>query len=134
MKPHLHAKSSAKRFGGKPSDYIEIHRLMDSSKSSFSDQRHRALTHQSWFVGYILELIFGVTLTNSDGKEVSVRDIGEQHVAEDFKGVIPNVQDFLQEMEHKDWMSGKGVPPSYQRIAAKKTITKTEPLENTIFD
>lgn len=48
-KPYIHAISSAKRFGGKPEDYIEIHNLMDSSKGAIPDNRHRALTHNSWF-------------------------------------------------------------------------------------
>lgn len=73
-KPWIHALSSAKRYGGKPEDYMDIHNLMDSSKSSIADNRHRALTHNSWFIGYILEKVFGSTLKNSDGKIVSVRD------------------------------------------------------------
>ncbi len=28
-KPYIHALSSAKKFGGKPEDYLEIHQLMD---------------------------------------------------------------------------------------------------------
>lgn len=43
-KPFIHAISSAKKFGGKWTDYIEIHELIDSSKSVLSDNRHRALT------------------------------------------------------------------------------------------
>lgn len=121
-KPFIHAKSSAKKFGGIPDDYIEIHDLMDSSKMAFPDNRHRACTHNSWFLG-ILERIFGRTIKNSDGKEVSVRDIGEQHILEDFKmKFIPTVADYLQEMEIKDWMnnSAKGaVPPSNQKINNK---------------
>ncbi len=120
-KPWIHAESSAKRFGGKPGDYIEIHNLMDSSKATICDNRHRALTHNAWFIGVILEKIFGVTLTNSDGRIVSVRDIGEQHVAEDFRGkFIPSAQDYLAEMEMKGWMNnGNGVPPSFQKIEDK---------------
>jgi len=122
-KPWIHAESSAKRFGGVPEDYIEIHNLMDSSKSCMSDVRHRALTHNAWFVGYILEKIFGVTITNSDGKKVSVRDIGEQHVAEDFgMRFIPTAQDWLAELEFKEWMmAGKGEPPpSYKKLDRPK--------------
>jgi hypothetical protein len=121
-KPYIHALSSARRFGGKPEDYLEIHNLMDSSKAAICDNRHRALTHNSWFIGTILERIFGVTITNSDQKKVSVRDIGEQHVAEDFRGrFIPSAQDYLAEMEFKDWMNnGAGVPPSFVKIERKK--------------
>ncbi len=76
-KPYLHAVSSARRFGGTPEDYIEIHNLFDSSKGAIADNRHRALTHTSWFLSVILEQIFGVTITNTDGRKVSVRDIGD---------------------------------------------------------
>lgn len=127
-KPYIHALSSAKRFGGKPEDYLEIHNLLDSSKAAICDNRHRALTHNAWFVGTILERIFGVVLTNSDGKKVSVRDVGEQHVAEDFRGrFIPSAQDYLAEIEFKEWMNnGAGVPPSFVKIERKKiTQTKT---------
>lgn len=124
-KPWIHAKNSARKFGGEPEDYIEIHNLMDSSKSCIGDNRHRALTHNSWFIGSDgpLEKIFGLTIINSEKKEVSVRDIGEQHILEDFgMRYIPTAQDFLQEMEIKDWMNnGKGFPSSFQRIEKKKT-------------
>jgi len=122
-KPWIHAESSVRRYGGKPEDYIEIHNLMDSSKATICDNRHRALTHNSWFIGVILEKIFGVTITNSDGRKISVRDIGEQHVSEDFRGkFIPSAQDYLQEIEFKKWMNnGIGVPPSFQKIENNKT-------------
>jgi hypothetical protein len=95
---------------------------MDSSKATIADSRHRALTHNAWFVGTILEKVFGVTITNSVGRVVSVRDIGEQHVLEDFGGrYVPSAQDYLQEIEFKEWMlSGKGAPPSFAKLAARE--------------
>jgi|SRR5271157_4357595 len=128
-KPWIHAQASAKKFGGKPEDYIAVHNLMDSSKGTIADSRHRALTHNAWFVGTILELIFGVTLTNSDGKTISVRDIGEQHVLEDYRmRFIPSAQDFLQEMEVKEWMvAGRGEPPtSAKRLYKDRKTIKQE--------
>jgi len=132
-KPYIHALSSAKKFGGQPEDYLEIHNLLDSSKSTIADSRHRALTHNAWFLSTILERIFGVVITNSAGKQVSVRDIGEQHVLEDYKGrYIPSAQDYLQEIELKEWMiKGDGAPPSFAKLAkrddgrvrTKRTIT-----------
>jgi len=113
-KPWIHAVSSARKFGGKPEDYIEIHNLMDSSKATVADGRHRALTHTSWFIGFILEKVFGVTITNSDNRKVSVRDVGEQHVLEDFGGrFIPTPQDYFENTEFQEWMlAGKGKPPA----------------------
>ncbi len=121
-KPWLHAVSSARRYGGKPEDYLEIHNLLDSSKAAIPDHRHRFLTHNSWFIGTILEKVFGTTIVNSDGKDVSVRDIGEQHVLEDFnQKFIPTAQDYLQEVEYQPWMDGgKGVPSSFRKIAENR--------------
>lgn len=124
-KPWVHAKNSARKYGGKPEDYLPIHNLMDSSKGSIGDNRHRALTHNSWFVsaGGPLELIFGIVIKNSDNKEVSVRDIGEQHILEDFgMRFIPTPQDYLQEMEIKSWMNNSkdSVPSSFKKIEKTK--------------
>ena len=120
-KPYIHAISSAKKWGGVPEDYLPIHDLMDMSKGTIADSRHRALTHNSWFLSVILEKIFGHNITNSNGRLVSVRDVGEQHVLEDFGGrFIPSAQDYLQEIELKEWMvMGRGVPPSFGKLVKK---------------
>jgi hypothetical protein len=125
-KPWIHAESSAKKYGGKPEDYIDIHNLLDSSKGAIADSRHRALTHNTWFL-WILEKIFGTVITNSEGRKISVREIGEQHILEDYRlRFIPSAQDFLQEIEIKEWMvSGKGQPPS----SAKLYKTKKEMVD-----
>lgn len=104
MKPHLHANASVSKFGGKAEDYIEIHNFIDSSKAHFPDMRHRSLLHSSFGI-FICERIFGVTMTNSDGKVFSVRDVAEEHVLQDL-GTIPTVQDYLQHMTPEPWMSG----------------------------
>jgi hypothetical protein len=127
-KPYIHAVSSARKFGGEPEEYIEIHNFLDSSKGVIPDSRHRALTHTSWFLSVVLERVFGVTLTNSEGRVISVRDIGEQHILEDFGNrFIPSAQDYLQEIDWQDWMlNGKtGKPPSFARIPEKTTTVRT---------
>jgi hypothetical protein len=53
MIPFVHAELSAKRFGGKPEDYIDIHELLDSTKATISNNKHRFLTHNSWFITII---------------------------------------------------------------------------------
>lgn len=102
MKPWKHAESSAKIFGGKPEDYIEIHNEMDSSKSAFADVRHRAIFHSAFGI-YIIERMFGETIVVDGGIIVSVRDIAEQHILEDL-GRIPSMQDWLEHMAVQDWM------------------------------
>lgn len=122
MKPYIHALSSAKKYQGKPEDYMPIHELMDSSKATVPDNRHRCLTHQSWFISVIIPKIFGETFVNSDGKVVSSRDIAEMHVLEDYHGFIPSAQDFLAEMEYKPWMqNGEGVPPSAAKVIKRRS-------------
>jgi hypothetical protein len=104
MKPWLHAKSSARRWGGEPSDYILIHDFLDSSKAAHASVKHRAILHSAFGV-FIAERVFGHNIVNSAGREVSVRDIAEQHVLEDL-GTIPSLDDWLDAMELQPWMGG----------------------------
>lgn len=112
-KPVVHAKSSARLFGGKWEDYVVIHDFMDSSKGAVADNRHRAMFHNSWAIAPdgILERIFGKVLKNSSGIEVPTRSIFEQHIMEDF-GFIPTLQDYFEGMKIHPWMSKRGLPPS----------------------
>ena len=112
MKPFIHAKNSVKKFGGKVEDYLEIHNFMDSSKSVVPDMRHRAIFHSA-FGCFIVEKVFGITIKNSDGEEVSTRDIAEEHILEDL-GRIPTLQDWLNEMQFQDWMMSPELRKDYQ--------------------
>ena len=48
MKPFLHAKIHAKKYGGVPEDYIDIDNFIDSSKATMPDVRHRAILHSAF--------------------------------------------------------------------------------------
>lgn len=124
-KPMIHAKSSARKWGGKPEDYLPIHQHMDSTKGAAADNRHRFVTHNAWYISPEgpLELIFGVEFTNSAGRAVQVRDIGEQHILEDFGGYIPTLQDYVMAMEVQPWMNGMGYPPSAEKLALQRIET-----------
>lgn len=104
MHPGDHAKTSAKLFGGKPEDYVSIHDWFDATKETFADWRHRALRHHSQGI-FEAERVFGRSIVNSDGKEVWVRYIGEQHVKEDCGGRIPTVSDWFRNIKREGWMS-----------------------------
>ena len=93
MKPLVHARISAKKFGGIPEDYIEIHDWFDSSKAHVPDARHRLALHNSFGI-YLCEQVFGEIIqmpngtfkrapyiTISNGKQVSVRDVAEQQLS-----------------------------------------------------
>lgn len=139
--PLTHAKSSARRFGGEPEDYLAIHDFMDSSKIAFPDNRHRALTHNNWFI-FVVEKVFGheISLTcpvcqgkgfltlHEDCEKCSrsgysgtakTRYVCEQHILEDFGNkFIPTVSDYLEGMEFQDWMNNgiEGTPTSHRKL------------------
>jgi hypothetical protein len=100
-----HAENSARRFGGRAEDYIAIHNWFDESKAFLPDFRHRALRHHAEGI-FLCERLFGITITNSEGRQVPVRYIGEQHVKEDL-GRIPTVQDWLTQVKPQRWMYGQ---------------------------
>ena len=104
MHPSHHALTSAKVFGGEPRDYQAIHDWFDATKETFADARHRALRHHSQGI-FEAERVFGHEITNSAGRKVPVRYIGEQHVKEDCGGRIPTVADWLREIVIKPWMN-----------------------------
>lgn len=142
-KPIIHAASSVKKWGGTVEDYEPIHAFMDSSKSAFASNVHRCLTHNAWFLVNILERVCFhnsckmtadlrfPTITNSDGRIISVRDIGEQHILEDFAGkYIPTAQDYLQYLQWQPWMNNgaSGRPDSCAQLKLNETETKTKTL------
>lgn len=115
--PHYHAESSARLFGGKPKDYLEIHNWFDATKESFPDFRHRALRHHAEGV-FECERVFGVTITNSDGKQIPVRYIGEQHCIEDC-GKVPTIAEWLSQIQPQAWMSRATKVGAQSRRAAQ---------------
>src|SRR5574343_396673 len=98
--PHVHAESSAIKWGGVMEDYLKIHEKMDCSKGYIADNRHRALTHHMFWVMEVMVPLFGPFIVNSNGRKVSVKDVCEQHIIEDFRQkFIPTAQDYIENME-----------------------------------
>lgn len=112
-----HAKSCARKWGGTPDDYIEIHEFIDSSKKIIGDVRHRAVYHHTEGV-WLCQRIFGrvLQIARSDDvsgvgevtryREVPVRLIAERHILEDL-GWLPSPADYLKNTPVATWMSGK---------------------------
>ena len=120
MIPYIHAELSAKRYGGVPEDYLDIHELMDSSKAAFPNNAHRVLTHNSWFVVTILPKVFGHRRKNSAGRLYNVKDVGEYHILEDFRmQFIPSVQDYLENLVVQPWMNNGGGTPNRCQLMFK---------------
>jgi hypothetical protein len=99
---YYHALSSVRKWGGTSEDYLALHQWFDESKAIFADPRHRALRHHAEGI-FMLETLFSATITNSDGKVVPVRLIGEQHVIEDL-GFIPSFADWGRLIQPQTWM------------------------------
>jgi hypothetical protein len=104
MKPYLHGRIHAKKYGGKSEDYADIDDFIDSSKCAVPDVRHRAILHSA-FGCFIVERMFGRTRFNSDGKEYSPRDVAEDHILQDL-GFLPTMEQYLNNMTIQPWMSG----------------------------
>lgn len=104
--PLHHAISSQKKHGGAIEDYLPIHNWFDETKAHYPDMKHRALRHHAEGIFWCEEK-FGTYITNSEGKMIPVRAIGEQHVKEDI-GFIPTIKDYLDNMNTVGWMYKPG--------------------------
>jgi hypothetical protein len=82
-----------------------MHSWFDESKAFLADFRHSVLRHRAEG-NFLYEKIFGMTITNSEGEEIPVRYLGEQHVKEDL-GRIPTAQDWLTQIRPQHWMYGE---------------------------
>jgi hypothetical protein len=131
MKPTVHSESSVKRWGGTIENYLHIHDWFDQTKAHFPTNAHRAILHSSFGI-FLAEQVFGHCITNSEGRNVSVRDIGEQHIYEDL-GFIPTVVDYLMYLDYQPWMHGEGLPPSARKTSPMKKLEDYF-KKNTLID
>lgn len=133
MNSYYHAKASAKKWGGNPDQYIDIHEFIDGSKRIVGDVRHRSMYHHTEGV-WLCQRIFGRTITVGGRypihaepnllderepttsptigvvdygplREIPVRLIAELHIIQDL-GWIPSPSDYIKNMELKQWMGG----------------------------
>ncbi len=124
MNSILHSQISVRKRGGKIEDYLPIHDFIDSTKELCSDNRHRVL-HTLWGIRKVIVPIFGHTITNSDGKNINVKDLCEQdHILPDYQNrFIPTLADFASAID---------------KIEAKKfdfvSFTKTYETDKELFD
>lgn len=127
--PLIHSQSSVKRWGGKVEDYLPIHELIDSPKSTMNNNSSRALTHNTWFAYTIIPKVFGYNLTNADGKRVDTIDIAMLHIAEDFRmKFVPTPQDYLKHLEVQPWMCNgvKEIDNDESKLNATNLIQKLQ--------
>ena len=104
--PYEHAKSSVRKWGGTPEDYLNIHNWFDATKAWTGHSNHRMFRHHSEGI-FECEKIFGESFVNSDGKTVYTRYVGEQHVKEDCFGYIPSAKEWMKHINDTNppqWM------------------------------
>ena len=104
---------------------LVLHDSFDESKAHLAHFRHRALRHHSEGI-FMCASIFGATIRNSDGKDVPVRTVGEQHVTDDLRW-IPSVKDWLQHIQPQPWM---GTLPSRPQTDAAPAQTNAVHFSN----
>ncbi|MGX0978650.1 hypothetical protein ACSSVY_004390 [Roseovarius sp. MBR-51] len=100
--PLHHAESSARKFGGVPSDYQSVHDWFDASKEHLALFTHRAMRHHAEGI-FMAGTIFGPTLTLSTGRIIPTRWVAEQYVKEDL-GFIPSFADWVKAIRPEPWM------------------------------
>jgi hypothetical protein len=91
-----HSLLSQRKFGGQPSDYLHIHKFIDSSKLFYYNSKHRMLLHNLYGVELCAEL-FSDFIINSDKMAILVRDIAVEHCKEDLDGYMPVLQDWFKD-------------------------------------
>ncbi len=113
-----HAERTARRFGGRPGDYLEVHTFLDSAKREVPDWRHRLPTHHT-LGPYLAAAVFGTTLRRaSDGVEVPTRPLAEGHIIDDL-GRIPTLAECLRKVQLWPWMCQRALPLS--RLYGRET-------------
>ncbi len=96
MKPLQHAQISAKTYGGKWTDYIEIHSFLDSSKAASAHYKHRFLLHHAQGIELAVR-VFGETVINCENREISTRQLLTDHLIEDV-GRIVTIEDWAKDL------------------------------------
>jgi hypothetical protein len=119
MTPWKHAESTARKWGGSPSDYVAIHDWFDETKQFTGDWTHRALRHHSAGIQWAIDK-FGHVVVNSKGHSIPVKMIAEQHVEEDC-GFIPTPKDYLKLLTQN--------PEKWMLTVGKTSRTRRQPCQ-----
>jgi hypothetical protein len=88
-KPIVHARSSAKKFGGDPGAYLAVHEFMDWSKCAHASVRHRVVFHTREGCA-LAAAVLGAACAGG----LPTAALAEQHVVEDL-GRVPALAEFL---------------------------------------
>jgi hypothetical protein len=132
MNPIKHTESSMTKFGGTTkkdfAQFLAIHEKLDISKHYYPNAKHRALTHTMFWVNEVMLPLFGSYITLSNKEKVSVKDICEHHILEDYQDkFIPTPQDWLDLLPTMEWMNN-GKAPIHPIVPTEKPNTDWKDL------
>lgn len=100
--------NSAKKFGGIPYDYQDVHDFIIGLCTPTSPLMVRIRIHSKWFMTFGLSHLLGTSsVRNSDGVFVDVQRIGEEHLHYLY-GFTPTGRDWEKKSKCKSWINGVG--------------------------
>ncbi|TXI89538.1 MAG: hypothetical protein E6Q40_02140 [Cupriavidus sp.] len=106
--------ASARRYGGVAEDYHRLHSFFDTFESEdWNCLPLFALRHHSEALFLAEQFFKAPTLTNSNGRKVPIRALGEQHMILHF-GRVPVPADWLRCVNIQPWMRQVGDPHAGQ--------------------
>ena len=99
MRPYHHSKASVSRYGGQWQDYLEIHSLIDSSKTGCSNLKHRMILHNVDLTAELFKNKFGSNFSNILADHIN-EDIGKPVSLQDWlrfcdKRHMPKLQNLI---------------------------------------
>ena len=115
----FHAKSSTRKFGGDVEDYLPIHNWFDATKSITASFRHRALRHHKQGIELCKQIFNDIKQYNDPVDQyyctnvVTIDQIGEQHLNEDFQA-CPDASQWYTLFQEARWMTNS---TSYDKIS-----------------
>lgn len=98
--------NSAKKFGGKPSDYHDVHLAIMDLCTPTSSLSGRAMVHCREFMEFQLNAIIGTsTVAISEETVVFVQTIGEEHLRFIY-GFVPTRKRWKNAKIYENWFDG----------------------------
>jgi hypothetical protein len=116
-------EACAQKWGGTPEDYVDVCKYY-ALPALYSDHPHALAISHNTFGIFFSERIFGPALTikiHGKNRLIPTRDIGEALTLSRY-GRLPTLENVLQDMKMKDWMTGSKVKASRARRIRKTQL------------
>lgn len=112
----------AARYHTTPDVFAPLVAWFDQTAQFVERPEHRLLLHNAFGI-FLAERTFGTVVTCHDGREVSVRELGERLVIARL-GCIPTIQDVARRMRFAPWMRGDTSKPYRAIIAGDRVVRR----------